>query len=102
MCACTLERVLYSGESVPAALDASNTQRYSSENHYTEVTAEISPSASVLPGKPTLSVSRTHTHTHTLGRLDRHVHPHRHTDTHAQFPDQLIALRATNYANNPH
>lgn len=70
-----------SGESVPTALDASNTRRYSSENHYTEVTAETSPSASVLQGEFTLPVSRTHSHRH------------------AQSPNQLIALRATNYAN---
>lgn len=72
-------------ESVPAALDASNTQRYSSENHYTEVTAETSPCAPILLGEFTLS----HTHTHTG------------TNTYTQFPNQLIALRATNYANKP-
>lgn len=66
------------GESVPAALDASNTQHNSSENHYTEVTAETSPSASVLQRELTLSVSHTHTLT---------------------FLNKLIALRATNYAN---
>lgn len=57
---CALEHVC-SGESVPAALDASNTQRYSLENHYSEVTAETSPSASASGplGQFTLSVSHT-------------------------------------------
>lgn len=79
-CVCVLKDVC-NGESVPAALDASKTQRHSSENHYTEVTAETSPSASVLLGQ--FNVSQTHIHTST------------------QFPNQLIALRATNYANKP-
>ncbi len=86
VCVCALGHVCRK-ESVTAALDASNTQRYSSEYHYTEVTAETSPSASVPLGQFTLPVSHTHTHIGT------------HTNTH--FPDQLIALRATNYANKP-
>ncbi len=62
VCVCAL---VCSGESVPAALDASNTQRYSSENHYSEVTAETSPSASFPLGELMLSVSHTHSHRRT-------------------------------------
>ncbi len=57
---CAFEHVC-SGEQVSAALNASNTQRYSSEYNYTEVTAETSPSASVPVGQFTLCLTHTFT-----------------------------------------